>query len=335
MKQIIDFGDTVILKKSDLIERVREVRPEECEEMEKKFSHIETFKYHFDKNDIGQISIIEHSLDSNGQIIEIKSETSESLPPQNINNVTVFHLLSLNMATLIKSDVNFIPNDINTKIKINDKISLSDGDLFFVKLKDFHSFIEKNQYVTEDYRKIFKNILDSGLKSALLSFHYEDERDEPSYPPRRNYKYDSKINPYTDMVLDLYIGDEKLSFFVGYPNYGNNLEKMKKEFEADEENYKLMIEDFKNSKDENFEKSKGFIERVNFTSNYSEMFQRFNGNIIKLFMQDNNFLGKLKYIGNYRDEKRMFLNSHKLIEVAEEFSIKLKKEKSKKNKPGF
>lgn len=37
MKQIIDFGDTVILKKSDLIERVREVRPEECEEMEKNF----------------------------------------------------------------------------------------------------------------------------------------------------------------------------------------------------------------------------------------------------------------------------------------------------------
>lgn len=94
-----------------------------------------------------------------------------------------------------------------------------------------------------------------------------------------------------------------------------------------------MIEDFKNSKDENFEKSKGFIERVNFTSNYSEMFQRFNGNIIKLFMQDNNFLGKLKYIGNYRDEKRMFLNSHKLIEVAEEFSIKLKRKS--KNKTRF
>lgn len=335
MKHIVDFGDIVILKKKDFIDRVREVRPEEVENLESKFFHIDSFKYHFEKNDLGQIDIMEYSLDSKGEILEIKSEKNNNFPPQNISNTSVFHLLSLGLASIVKSEDTFQPNDINTPIHLNEKIKLSDGDLFYVPLKDFYSCIDKNKNTVDEYRNLIKNIVGTDLKSVLLSFNYEDERLDVSYPQRRNYKYESKVNPYADMVVDLYIGDEKLSFFAGFPSYKNDIEKMKKGFDIDKENYALMVEDFKNNKDENFEKSQGFITRVNFYDNCSEMFQRINGNIINFFKEDPAFLEKLKFIGNYRDKERMFLNSHKLIEVAEEFSIKLKKEKSKKNKPGF
>lgn len=335
MKHTVDFGDIVILKKKDFIDRVRSVRPEEVENLEVKFSHIDTFKYHFEKNELGQIDIMEYSLDDKGEILEIKSEKNNNFPPQNISNTSVFHLLSLELASIIKSEETFQPNDIDTQVQLNEKVKLSDGDLFYVSLKDFYSCIDKNRNTVDEYRSLIKNVLDSGLKSVLLSFNYEDERLDVSYPQRRNYKYESKINPYTDMVVDLYIGDEKLSFFAGFPSYKNDIEKMKNGFDIDKENYALMVEDLKNNKDKNFEKSKGFITRVDFHDSCSEMFQRINGNILNFFKEDPVFLEKLKFIGNYRDKERMFLNSPKLIEITEKLDLTLKERKGNRNKPSF
>ena len=332
MKNIVDFGYIIILKKEDLIKRVRSVRPNEAEVLAQQFSDIDTLRYEFRKNHFGQIDITEHSFNEKGELIDICGDSLNK--PQKLNNISVFHLLSLDLAKLIKSENNFQPNDINTKVKLSEKIEISDGDLFYVPLKDFCNFADKNKNTSDIYRNLLKKVVDSGLKTALLSFNYEDDRRDLSYPKKRSYQYDSKINPYTDMVVDLYIGDEKLSFFVEFPSYNDDLEKIKKSFKADEANYKLMVEDFKNNEDETFVKSEGFIERLKFQEDCSEMFQRINGNILQFFYEDPAFLKKMKFIGNYRNEERMFLNSYSLIKICETLPELLLKDKKEK-KPGM
>lgn len=111
---------------------------------------------------------------------------------------------------------------------------------------------------------------------------------------KRTYRFDSKINPYTDMVADLFIGDKKMSFFIENVSHKSSLEEIKKSVSADKENYRLMIEDFKNNKDESFPKSQGFIDRVKFYDGCSEIFQRYYANIINLFSNDEMFTSKLK-----------------------------------------
>lgn len=335
MPQIVDFGDVIILKKYDLINKVRSVRPEEVDTLESSLSNVDTFKYYFSKNHIGQMSITEHSLDSSENIIDIRGHIDENLPSPKVNIATVLHLLSLNLATLLKSDQLFTPNNIDSKVRLNDKISVSDGDLFYVPLVEFSNFLKRCKSADKSYIETIEKIKEAGLETVLISFNYEDERKDSSYRSKRAYRFDSKINPYTDMVVDLFIGDKKMSFFIENVSHKSSIEQIKKSVSADKENYRLMIEDFKNNKNESFPKSQGFIDRVKFYDDCSEIFQRCYTNIIHLFSNDDLFTSKLKFVGNYRDSERMFINSPKLAEITENLFLKLQREKSFKKSPSF
>ena len=335
MLQIVDFGDVIILKKDDLIDKVRSVRPEKASDLESNLLNIDTLKYYFGKNHLGQMSITEHSIDRSGNVVDIRGHIDEKLLYPKVNVETVLHLLSLELATLVKSDQLFIPNNIDSKVRLSDKISVSDGDLFYVPLSEFSNFLNRCKSADKSYIETIEKIKEAGLETALISFNYEDERKDSLYRSKRTYRFDSKINPYTDMVADLFIGDKKMSFFIENVSHKSSLEEIKKSVSADKENYRLMIEDFKNNKDKSFSKSQGFIDRVKFYDGCSEIFQRYYANIINLFSNDEMFTSKLKFVGNYRDNERMFLNSPKLAEITENLFLKLQKEKSFKNSPSF
>lgn len=96
MSQIVDFGDVIILKKDDLIDKVRSVRPEKASDLESNLLNIDTLKYYFGKNHLGQMSITEHSIDRSGNVVDIRGHIDENYFLQKLTLKLFFIYLALN-----------------------------------------------------------------------------------------------------------------------------------------------------------------------------------------------------------------------------------------------
>lgn len=319
MTNYVDFGDSIIIKTSDFFKRVEDVNPTRLEEAKKSVLGVDTFKYTMNKNSLGMLSISEEAFDSEGSLLYKNDGKRTAIPSK-----TIFHLVSLDLGTLNrKEDTSFVPNTIDNKVEISGKTSVSDGDVFSLSLSDFTNILKSHPTTHVSHTNQFEALLYAGLTKVFLSFHYEDDRGV-AVMKEKEYSKDVKPNPYIDMVVDVYITDDKYSFFKEYTGE-TNLLKLQKQIQFSKETYKLEVQDFINNNNPDFEKSNGFKERIEFHRNYTERYQRTNSNIISVIKDDNDIDKKMSFVGNFRNNKRDFINVEEIINISK---IALEKEKN-------
>lgn len=321
MTKYVDFGDSITIKTSDFFKRVEDVNPTRLEEAKKSVLGVDTFKYTMNKNSLGMLSISEEAFDSEGSLLYKNDGKRTAIPSK-----TIFHLVSLDLGTLNrKEDASFVPNTIDNKVEISGKTSVSDGDVFSLSLSDFTNILKSHQTTHVSHINQFEALLDAGLTKVLLSFHYEDDRGV-AVMKEKEYSKDVKPNPYTDMVVDVYITDDKYSFFKEY-TADTDLLKIQKQIKYNKETYELEVQDFINNNNPDFEKSKGFNERIEFHRNYTERYQRTNSNMINVIKDSNEIDKKMIFVGNFRNNKRDFINVEEIINISK---IALEKEQNLK-----
>lgn len=319
MTKYVDFGDTIIIKTSDYFKRVEDVNPSRLEEAKNSVLGVDTFKYTMSKNPLGMLSIYEEAFDADGSLLYKNDGKRTTIPSQ-----TIFHLVSLELGTLNrKEDPNFIPDTIDNKVALSDKTSVGDGDVFSLSLSDFTDILKHNPITHTSHVEQFEALLSAGLTKVLLSFHYEDDRGVATMNSKE-YSKGIQPNPYTDMVVDVYITDDKYSFFKEY-TAKTDLSQIQKEIKFEKKTYKLEVEDFINNNDPDFEKSKGFKERIEFHRNYTERYQRSNNNMLSVIKDSNDIDKKMSFVGNFRNNERAFINVEEIINISK---VELEKEKN-------
>lgn len=321
MTKYVDFGDSITIKTSDFFKRVEDVNPTRLEEAKKSVLGVDTFKYTMNKNSLGMLSISEEAFDSEGSLLYKNDGKRTAIPSK-----TIFHLVSLDLGTLnTKEDTSFVPNTIDNKVEISGKTSVSDGDVFSLSLSDFTNILKSHPTTHVSHINQFEALQNAGLTKVLLSFHYEDDRGV-AVMKEKEYSKDVKPNPYIDMVVDVYITDDKYSFFKEY-TADTDLLKIQKQIKYNKETYELEVQDFINNNNPDFEKSKGFNERVEFHRNYTERYQRTNSNMINVIKDSNEIDKKMIFVGNFRNNKRDFINVEEIINISK---IALEKEQNLK-----
>lgn len=330
MTKYVDFGDTIIIKTSDFFKRVEDVNPTRLEEAKESVLGIDTFKYTMNKNSLGMLSISEEAFDKEGSLLYKNDGQRTKIPSK-----TIFHLASLDLATLHrKDDLDFIPNTIDTKVKLSEKTSVGDGDVFSLSLSDFTNILKSHPTTHVSHINQFEALQNAGLTKVLLSFHYEDDRGT-AIMREKEYSKDVKPNPYTDMVVDVYITDDKYSFFKGY-TAETDLLKIQKEIKYNKQTYELEVQDFIDNNNPDFEKSKGFNERIEFHRNYTERYQRTNSNIINVIKDGDSIDKKMSFVGNFLNNEKDFINVEEIINISKialEKEQNLIKSKTKVKKP--
>lgn len=311
MTQYIDFGDTITIKTKDFLQRVSDVSINYYDSFAKSLSGIDTLKYTMEKNSVGMFILSEESFSEDGKSIGIEKNANHI----KIGYSDIFNMLSLDMASLEKNKTTPTSvNDINTSVKLSENHSVIDGDVIQLSMDNFISILEENKAVDSGNIKRYRDLNDLGLNNVLLSFHYEDERNACVLSGHK-YNKTSKPYPYNDMVVDIYLTDNDFSLFTRLDGK-DDLESLKKNIEFDKEDFGLVLEDFKNNNDESFEKSKGFLERVEFHRKDSERYTRHEGNLLTIISEGSDVENKLNYIGNFRNEKNDFINIEEILNIS-------------------
>lgn len=314
MKQIIDFGDVITIKIIDFLNYIQDINPEAHIKISPKLDNIDYLKYTMKKNDLGMSCIYEEAFSNENKLINIQNKHEETI----ISHSDIFNLLSLKKGSLLKNQIsNFIPNDINTKVQLSEKKSVSDGDVMQISMNDFINILKNSQQDDYSHVEEYQRFSDFGFNKILLSFHYEDERyDAFSLNRKYDYNYDCKPNPYIDIFVDVYIFNDELNFFKNYTNK-KDTDKIKHDIYMNKRNYLRKVEYFENNEKDDFEKTIGFKEKIDFYREYSERFRRYDHKILKIIKESHDIDNKITLIGNFRNNENTFINTEEIIRAVE------------------
>lgn len=311
MIKYVNFGDVISLKKEDFLDVVREANPNYVEGVAKDLSGIDNFKYTMNQNPLGMLEIHEQGFNSSDEELVLNNKHRNI-----ISSSDIFSMLSKGKATLTQNeDFPFKDYNINRKIKVSDNLSLSDGDVFETSLKDFIDILKSSNMVHKDHIEKYNTLHEAGLEKVVLSFHYEDERNDSAFSVRK-YKKEFRPNPYSYMVSDIYVGDEKLTFFKE-PDRKTDLNSIKKSIDIDKYNFALSVEDIRNNDNVNYKNDDGLENRMKFHRSDCIRHARHESSIINFLFENHK---QLKFVGNFRNDKNMFINIEEIIKISDTIS---------------
>lgn len=296
-KNYLDFGDIVILKKENVLKRMAEINHPLLDGFTKELEEVHYFNFELLKNKFGMLDIIEYRFNKKDKVVPFKDE-------EKILRKSIFHFVHLGLAEVKSSNLQENEkNTIKTKVKISNKIKVSDGDLFSMNTDSFIEILNSSKMVKDqNVLNFLKEALKNGLNKVMLSFHYEDSRE--SMLEKKLYDHSYAPNPYSDMVVDIYITNNDMSYFGS--NYKGD--DLKGHFEIDEYNYQLVVDDYLME-----EKDKYALERIELNKEYSERYTRSDFNTIMILSSSENIDDDMIFLGNFQNLEKDYISTHDMI----------------------
>lgn len=176
-----------------------------------------------------------------------------------------------------------------------------DGDIFHLPYKDFIK--EFKNVASEDYFTKYAEMKDYGIENIFFSFHYQDNRSSSSNNLYGFYKDEQGaiINPYYEMVFDIWATDSQGSYFFDGANKARKGEKI--EDVISESIRKMKRNFYECTTNEN-----GY-ERV------SGSYARLGHKNMEKFFNNYEFVERLNYVDRVRSKDKSFISVADMTKV--------------------
>lgn len=176
-----------------------------------------------------------------------------------------------------------------------------DGDVFHLPYKDFIK--ELKNVASEDYFTKYDEMKNYGIENIFFSFHYQDNRSSSSNNLYGFYKDEQGaiINPYYEMVFDIWATDSQGSYFFDGANKARKGEKI--EDVISESIRKMKRNFYECTTNEN-----GY-ERV------SGSYARLGHKNMEKFFNNYEFVERLNYVDRVRSKDKSFISVADMTKV--------------------